>query len=135
MAENCSSCATLPISPWPQKMGSPAPSSVTAISTPRTFGTGVSFTCLLAARQRQDAERHEDGPRAAATSRTPTRSRRRSGSLDQQNREDQHRPRPYSTAASAGRRPPRWRYALPEVADRQQIVRRGLTAGALEVVG
>src|SRR5215211_4339774 len=45
MTRKRSSCSMLLTSPWPQKNGSPSPSSETAISTPRAVTTAVSLAC------------------------------------------------------------------------------------------
>src|SRR4029453_17249695 len=50
MTRNRSSCSMLLTRPWPQKNGSPSPSSETAMSTPRTFGTAGSLACFDAPR-------------------------------------------------------------------------------------
>src|SRR5512132_848103 len=45
MTRKRSSCSMLLTSPWPQKNGSPSPSSETTMSAPRTLGTAVSLAC------------------------------------------------------------------------------------------
>src|SRR5829696_513741 len=50
MTRNRSSCSMLLTRPWPQKNGSPSPSSETAMSAPRTLSTDVSLTCADASR-------------------------------------------------------------------------------------
>src|SRR5437764_12855386 len=46
MTRKRSSCSMLLTRPWPQKNWSPSPSSETAMSTPRTFGTAVILACV-----------------------------------------------------------------------------------------
>src|SRR5437763_9435215 len=57
MTRKRSSCSMLLTRPWPQKNGSPSPSSETAMSTPRTFGTAAILACDDASRGMHVLER------------------------------------------------------------------------------
>src|SRR6266536_1340860 len=66
MTRKRSSCSMLLTRPCPQKNGRPSPSSETAMSTPRTFGTAVSLACAEDSRSMQflhrfarEAEAHD----------------------------------------------------------------------------